>query len=112
MYNSDVVIVKQMILTIERIREYTSEFDNPDDFASDYKTFDATLMNFVALGEMVGKLSFEFRDLHHHIEWSKIYAFRNIIAHDYFGVDEEEVFGIIQKHIPILHEHLQNLINR
>lgn len=52
-------------------------------------------MNIVALGETVGKLSEKFRDMHDQIEWRKIYAFRNIIAHDYFGVDEEEVLGII-----------------
>ena len=68
-------------------------------------------MNFVALGETVGKLSEEFRDKHPTIEWSKIYAFRNIIAHDYFGVDEEEVFGIIKKHLPILQTDLQNLLS-
>ena len=67
-------------------------------------------MNFVTLGETVGKLSEQFRDQHSSIEWSKIYAFRNIIAHDYFGVDEEEVYGIIKKHIPKLKTDIQNLI--
>lgn len=68
-------------------------------------------MNFVALGETVGKLSEQFRVKHSTIEWSKIYAFRNIIAHDYFGIDEEEVYGIIKKHIPKLQTDLQNLID-
>ena len=110
MFSKDIIVVKQMLQTIERIFEYTANIDNPDDFVADYKTYDATLMNFVALGETVGKLSEQFRDKHSSIEWSKIYAFRNIIAHDYFGVDEEEVFGIIKKHIPILQNDLQNLI--
>ncbi len=68
-------------------------------------------MNFVALGETVGKLSEQFRNNHQNIEWRKIYAFRNSIAHDYFGIDEEEVFGIIKKHLPKLQIDLQNLIN-
>ena len=100
-----------MLQTIERIVEYSSGFDNPDDFAEDYKTYDATLMNFVALGETVGKLSEDFRDKYSNIEWSKINAFRNIIAHDYFGIDEEEVFGIIKKHISKLQIDLKDLIN-
>lgn len=111
MFSKDIILVKQMLQTIERIFEYSSGYDNIDDFVADYKTFDATLMNFVALGETVGKLSDEFRDNHSTIEWSKIYAFRNIIAHDYFGIDEEEVFGIIKKHIPKLQIDLQNLIS-
>lgn len=100
-----------MLQTVERILEYTKDFDNPDDFAADYKTFDATLMNFVALGETVGKLSVQFRDNIENIEWKKINAFRNIIAHEYFGVDEDEVFEIIKKHLPKLKVDLQNLIN-
>ncbi len=110
MYSKDIILVKQMLLTIDRIFEYSSNFENPDDFGADYKSFDATLMNFVALGETVGKLSDEFRENHLTIEWSKIYAFRNIIAHDYFGIDEEEVFGIIKKHLPKLHTDLEELV--
>lgn len=111
MYSTDYILIKQIFQTVVRILEYTLNFDNPDDFAADYKTVDATLMNFVALGETVGKLSEQFRDKHKNIEWRKIYAFRNIIAHDYFGVDEEEVFGIIKKHLPKLLIDLQNVIN-
>jgi uncharacterized protein with HEPN domain len=111
MYNADIILVKHLLQTIERIFEYTANFNNPDDFAADYKTFDATLMNFVALGETVSKISEPFRDKYNNIEWRKIYAFRNIIAHDYFGVDEEEVFEIIKKHLPKLQADLQNLIN-
>ena len=111
MYSTDYILIKQMFQTVERILEYTLNFDNPDDFAADYKTVDATLMNFVALGETVGKLSEQFREKHENIEWRKIYAFRNIIAHDYFGIDEEEVFGIIKKHLPKLKIDLQKLIN-
>jgi uncharacterized protein with HEPN domain len=54
MFNADFVLIQQMLQTIERIIEYTSNIDNPDDLAVDYKTFDATLMNFVALDETVG----------------------------------------------------------
>ena len=49
---------------IERIFEYTTNFNNSDDFVADYETFDATLMNFVSSGEAVDKLSEQFRDNH------------------------------------------------
>jgi uncharacterized protein with HEPN domain len=109
MYNTDIILIKQMIQTIDRIFEYTANFANPDEFVADYKTFDATLMNFVALGETVGKLSEQFRKRNEQVEWRKIYAFRNLIAHDYFGIDEEEVFGIIKKHLPALKLDLEKL---
>jgi len=41
------------------------------------------------------------------IDWRKIYAFRNVLAHDYFGIYPAEVWEIIQKHIPKLKEELE-----
>lgn len=110
MYKNDITLVKQILQSIERIFEYTSHFSNSDEFVADYKTFDATLMNFVALGEIVGKLSQNFKTKHQKVEWRKIYAFRNIIAHDYFGIDDEEVFGIIKNHLPKLKSDLEEII--
>ncbi len=110
MYNKDIILIKQMLLTIERIFEYTEKINNPDDFSDDYKTFDATLMNFIALAEIVGKISEQYRNLNSFVEWRKIYAFRNIIAHDYFGIDEEDVFDIIKNHLPILKKELEKLL--
>ncbi len=68
-------------------------------------------MNFVALGETVGKISDEFRHNHKTVEWRKVYAFRNIIAHNYFGIDEEEVWDIIKNHLPKLREDLEIVIS-
>jgi len=106
----DIVLVKQLLQTIKRIFEYNKDFDNPENFVADYKAFDATLMNFVVLGETVGRISKQFRNNYKHISWKKIYTFRNIIAHDYFGIDEEEVFEIIKNHLPKLYIDLKELL--
>jgi uncharacterized protein with HEPN domain len=50
------------------------------------KHFDAVLMNFIVIGEMAGKLSEDFKNIHNEIEWWKIKGLRNIVAHNYFGV--------------------------
>lgn len=57
--------------------------------------FDAVLMNFILIGEMTARLSSQFKERNSHIDWVKIKGLRNIIAHDYFGVDAEEVWQII-----------------
>ena len=55
------------------------------------------MMNFVVVGEMAEKLSDEFKDsTESQINWFKIRGLRNIIAHNYFGVDAEEVWQIIE----------------
>ena len=93
--------------SIDKILEYTSEFENADDFNEDYRSFDATMMNFIVIGEMIDKLSNDFKEYNDFIEWQKIKDFRNIIAHDYFGIDAEEVWQIIKNRIPMLKNDLQ-----
>jgi uncharacterized protein with HEPN domain len=69
------------------------------------------MMNFVVIGEMVDKLSTDFKRDHTNIEWIKIKGFRNIVAHDYFGIDAEEVLQIIKNKIPGLKSEIQRLID-
>ncbi len=66
-------------------------------------------MNFVVIGESVTKLSQEIKNLHPHIPWAKIKDFRNIVAHNYFGVDAEEVWQIVQHSIPALLANIKGI---
>lgn len=96
---------------IEKIDYYINPFNNHDDFYSEQKTFDAVLMNFVVIGEMTVKLSEKFfRESAGEIDWYKIKSFRNIIAHNYFGVDAEEVWQIIQNDLPDLKKKLHKFL--
>ncbi|TLP40586.1 DUF86 domain-containing protein [Arcobacter arenosus] len=47
---------------IGKIENYTNEFDNADDFYHDEKSFDATMMQFVIIGEMISKLDEDFKE--------------------------------------------------
>lgn len=71
--------------------------------------FDAVMMQFVVIGEMVIKIDEPFKEVHSHIPWKEIKDFRNIIAHDYFGIDATEIWSIIKEHLPHLKSQLQNL---
>lgn len=83
--------ILSIIDAINRIEKYCKAFDNADSFYKDDKSFDAALMNFVVIGEMVNKISEEFKSNNAIIDWDRIKDFRNIIAHNYFGIDAEEV---------------------
>jgi len=96
----DQYCLESILEAIDRITEYTSGIKTADDFDKDYRNFDATMMNFVVIGEMIDKISDEFKKKHPEIEWVKIKGFRNIVAHDYFGIDAEEVWQIIKTKIP------------
>jgi uncharacterized protein with HEPN domain len=55
---------------------------------------------------MSGKLSDEFKSKNSKIDWFKINGFRNMIAHDYFGIDNKVVWQIIKTKIPQLKDYL------
>ena len=72
-----------------------------------HRASDAIYRNAVALcilqiGELVGKLSEDFRTNHAVIPWRKIKAMRNIVAHSYGTVDAEVTWEIITEDIPVL----------
>ena len=98
-----------MLEAIGKIEEYTKGISNVDEFYAHKVIFDACLMNFIVIGEMVLRLDESFKENNEGIEWSKIKGFRNIVAHNYFGVDAEEVWQIIKGRIPDLKERLEKL---
>ncbi len=110
MLTKDIDCLNNIFESIEKIEEYTSHLKDADELFVDSKTFDAIMMNFIVIGEMLAKLSKEFKNSYQEIEWWKIKGFRNIVAYDYFGIDAEEVWQIIQTKIPVLKSFTKNLI--
>jgi len=96
---------------IDKIETYSKAFDNAEDFYHDAKSFDASMMQFVVIGEVISRLDDEFKTTHNNIPWQQIKDFRNIIAHDYFGIDADEIWSIIQFHLLPLKENIQELID-
>ena len=103
--------LESILEAIDRIIEYTAGINSADDFDKDYRNFDATMMNFVVIGEMIDKISDVFKKKHPEIEWVKIKGFRNIVAHDYFGIDAEEVWQINKTKIPTLKSDIKLLLD-
>lgn len=106
MHNKDEALCMNMLEAINKILKISKKFVSQKDFVKEYIPFDAVMMNFVVIGEMANKLSDKFKDEHKEIEWRKISDLRNIIAHDYFGVDDKEVWQIIKKKLPELKKYL------
>ncbi|MEI6683089.1 MAG: HepT-like ribonuclease domain-containing protein [Bacteroidota bacterium] len=108
--NRDEGIILLMLETIGKIFLFTSDHNSAETFEKDIESFDATVMNFIVLGEAVGRLSEPFKENHGQIDWRKIYAFRNVLAHDYFGIYSPEIWEIIRKHLPELKKSLENIL--
>ena len=97
---------------IDKILNYIKGITSAAQFYRSPLVFDATLMNFIVIGEMVDRLSPELRTRHSHIDWQKIKDFRNIVAHDYMGVDAEEVWQIIHSHLPGVQSRIKDILEK
>jgi len=44
------------------------------------------------------------------IDWLKITGFRNVLVHDYLGIDIERVWNILEKDLPVLKKAVQRMM--
>lgn len=80
-----------------------------DDFLNDRKTYSAVLREFEIIGEAVGKLPDEVKQKRPEVEWQDIKDFRNLLIHEYFGVDLKIVWKIIQDDLSVLIEAIKDI---
>ncbi|MEI7831463.1 MAG: HepT-like ribonuclease domain-containing protein [Prolixibacteraceae bacterium] len=112
MLNKDYYILLSMLETIEKIIRYTSNYHTAEELYQNDRDFDAAMMNFIVIGEEVGKLTVDLKTTNKQINWEKIYSFRNIIAHHYFGINVDIVWQIITIDLPKLKVDLNLLLKQ
>ena len=81
-----------------------------DDFCDDRKPYSAVIREFEIIGEAVGKLPESFRERRPDVEWQDIKDFRNLLSHEYFGVDLEIVWKIIEDDLPALMDAVKEIV--
>jgi len=86
---------------IGRIESYTAGITK-NAFLSSTLIQDGVLRNLQVMAESTQRLSDHVKENHPTIDWHKIAGFRNILVHDYLGVDVERVWTILNKELPVL----------
>jgi uncharacterized protein with HEPN domain len=86
---------------VRRARSYT-EGHSYEQFLADTKTQDAVIRSLEILGEATKKLSPALRERHPAIPWTGMAGLRDKLIHDYFGVNIDIVWQIVQDQLPEL----------
>lgn len=90
---------------IARMEIYTKGIDF-EEFSKTPMIQDAVLRNLQIMAESTQRLSEEFKSTHPDVDWRKISGLRNILVHDYLGIDLETVWNILARDLPGLKKAL------
>ena len=93
---------------IEKIEQYTK--DGELSFSNDPKTQDAVIRNFEIIGEAVKRLSEDTRQTVSEIPWRQFAGFRDVLIHQYDGIDPSEVWLTVENDLPLLKEAVRTLL--
>ena len=105
------LLLDDMLQSAKKIKQYTKDLDY-ESFLMDDKTIDAVVRNFEIIGEAANRITPDFRVNYPEIEWKRIRGFRNRIVHDYFGIDYEIVWNIVETYLDELIELLDTIIDK
>jgi len=104
--------VVDILVSVDKIRRKTINL-NLDKFVSDENLFDAAMRYLEIIGEAAKHVLQDSNFIEgSKIEWRRIVGFRNVVAHEYFGIDMGIVFEIMKSKIPSLEKDILKLIKQ
>jgi uncharacterized protein with HEPN domain len=100
--------ISDIIEAIENVLDYIEGMIF-EQFVADQKTIDAVVRNFIIIGEAASHLPEDFIEMHPELPWREMRDMRNLVVHEYFGVDNMIVWETLQKNLPPLLPLLRHL---
>jgi uncharacterized protein with HEPN domain len=94
---------------IDRILQFT--IDGKNSFLADRKTQDAVLRNLHTLSESIQRISTDTKFKYPKVPWREISAFRNVVVHDYLGIELERIWDIVERDLPPLKIEIQSIVD-
>jgi len=105
---SDKTYLQHILEMIGRIEVATE--GGKENFVSSTLHQDAVLRNLHTMTETTQRLSTDLKDSHPEVEWATLSAFRNVLVHDYLGIDMEVVWSVVSTDLPDFKGKVLNIL--
>lgn len=111
--------LEQVQEALLRIVKRSSGIQSPQDFLAgddNMQKLDAIAMMLIAVGESFKKIDREtdgqLLAKYPEIDWHGVIGLRNVLAHDYFDIDAEEIFKICKQNVPQLLDAVKQMLQK
>ena len=106
-----ILFLEDILVAIEKIEVYTRNMTY-DEFRNDSMVVDAVIRNLEIIGEAAKNVPKRIRTRFPELAWKEAAGFRDVLIHDYFGIDIESVWDTLKNNIPGFKEGLKNVLMR
>lgn len=103
------VYLDDIVESIEKIEKYTTNISY-EKFAEDSLLVDGVIRNLEIIGEAVKNLPAQIKTKYPDIEWKKIAGLRDILIHEYFGVNLEIIWDVVANKVPELKTSIKKIL--
>jgi uncharacterized protein with HEPN domain len=101
--------ISDILECIAKIRRFTKGFTFAD-FQGDEKTIDSVLRNLEIIGEASRHVPVDIRTDHPEIPWAEMLTMRNIVIHEYHGVNLRIIWQTVKEDLPPLVAPLKRIL--
>lgn len=96
----DATYLRHILECIRRVEENVAP--GYEVFMASHTLQDAVLRNLQTMAESTQRLSEAAKQIHPEVEWRALSGFRNVLVHNYLGIDLEQIWAVIQGDLPTL----------
>jgi uncharacterized protein with HEPN domain len=100
--------IEDILDSANAIKEFVNGM-NFEEFMQDRKTYSATIREYIVIGEAVSALIDLLEEQFPHYPWRMVKDFRNLIIHEYFGVDTKIVWDLTRLELDELIKNIEKI---